>query len=190
MIVRTPFKVRRNNKGKKRTVFALYTHLAKIQVKKGSNLKHGTPIGRISKTSKRFPCIGQRPHLHFELSHSRDFSGKSINPNLYWANEPGEITCYKKGSKIATSHLALTSPLTCGFDEAKRNLAKRFQKPEFDGTIHELGSYLETADAEYIKKWQAYFKLFGHYSGAVDGVYGKNTHIAATRCAWDTKCSR
>ena len=64
------------------------------------------------------------------------------------------------------------------------------KRPKYDGNIHELGMVLEKADSAYIKQWQTYLKLVGHYAGKVDGVFGKSTQIAVTKCAWDSNCAR
>jgi hypothetical protein len=188
VIVRTPFKVPRRERTTARRVYVVYAHLAKVRVKRGQKVQHGVKIGVIGPPGK--PCVGSRAHLHFALTHSlSDTQRHAMNPNRFWTSGSGKVSCFRDSDKIPTNRLVLTSPLSC-FPDAKLAEKAAGAKPAFEGNIHELASELEKADKETVKKWQSYFKLFGHYRGSVDGVYGKNTKIGAMKCAWDTRCAK
>ncbi|HHX65690.1 MAG TPA: M23 family metallopeptidase [Chloroflexi bacterium] len=68
-------------------LYALYGHLSEIDVQEGQRVETGDVLGRVGMTG-----IATGPHLHFEVRHSRNDYGQTLNPELWLRPRPGRGT--------------------------------------------------------------------------------------------------
>jgi len=89
-----------------------YVHLQKRLVEKGDTVSRGEQVGTMGASGV---LAGGFPHLHFEalyrgdsiLHHARD-------PNLFWVNGLGKVTCYEpKHDALGSETFLLTYPVQC-----------------------------------------------------------------------------
>lgn len=101
-----------------RRIQTLYFHLDTRLVSEGQRVARGQQIGTLGETG----LLSSYPHLHFEYHRetargARIRSGKNWwqgieqrDPNAYWVNGPGRVTCYTGQSAPADK---ITYPVAC-----------------------------------------------------------------------------
>lgn len=107
-------------------LIVLYGHLGDMAVMPGQKVKRGQLVGRLGNNHKRFKCIAGVRHLHLQigrkprLDNRRNSWGhvrylqdgrRGVNPHEYWADGPGQVTCFKRGQSYAKG--TITYPLPC-----------------------------------------------------------------------------
>ncbi len=91
-------------------VYAKYWHIKPtIVVGTGMKVEPGDVIGEIIPLLNS-QCYGTVEHVHFELR-LLDERDKHINPNLYWHDGPGNVTCYQNGVSVPLKKTV--APLRC-----------------------------------------------------------------------------
>jgi murein DD-endopeptidase MepM/ murein hydrolase activator NlpD len=103
-------------------LYVLYTHIkfkenpsSKAAVKLFAKVKPGDVIGYVDRTKDR-DCIGKVPHVHMELNTLPDWISKmdeGINPNRFWYDGPGMVTCYDPDRIFSDKYFALVAPIAC-----------------------------------------------------------------------------
>jgi murein DD-endopeptidase MepM/ murein hydrolase activator NlpD len=122
-----PTVVINHGKGKDgKPLIAAYGHVGDILVRPGDRVARGQLIARLSNNQNRFRCISGVRHLHFQLGrkHRSGSKGsywghvkylvdgkKGVNPHLYWADGPGNVTCFSKSKRYPAG--TLTYPVPC-----------------------------------------------------------------------------
>ena len=90
-----------------------YFHLAERLVEAGQPVQRGQPIG----LSGLSGMAGGFPHLHFEVHRLVDdpqpVASGVMNPQLFWIDGPGQVTCYDYRRAWPTGPAALTYPVPC-----------------------------------------------------------------------------
>ena len=94
-------------------VHSMLVHLDARLVEPGERIRRGQQIARLGRTGM---LSGAIPHLHFEIrtrapQEHRIF--ESRNPNLYWVDGPGRITCYSSQREFAATPFRITYPVPC-----------------------------------------------------------------------------
>ena len=75
-----------------RRMITHYFHLHKRTAKAGDRVARGDQIGELGGTGV---LAGGIPHLHFEVHvGANGASPRARDPNLFWADGPGRITCF------------------------------------------------------------------------------------------------
>ncbi|UWQ90217.1 M23 family metallopeptidase [Rhodobacteraceae bacterium M382] len=107
-------------------LIAAYGHLGDILVKTGQTVTRGQRIARLSNNFTKFRCISGVRHLHFQIGRSHRSGpkgsywghikylkdGKSAtNPHLFWADGPGQVTCFRPATAYPKG--TLTYPVPC-----------------------------------------------------------------------------
>ena len=107
-------------------LIAAYGHVGQFTVQPGQRVKRGQMVARLGNNHHKFRCIGGVRHLHFQLGrkHRSGPKGSSwghtkylvdgkrgVNPHLYWADGPGQITCFRQGRSYPKG--TLTYPMAC-----------------------------------------------------------------------------
>lgn len=94
-------------------VRTLFVHLDRRLVARGDAVERGQPIAELGRTGMLAIAI---PHLHYEV-HTRAPQRFRIfeaqNPNRYWADGPGIVTCFERGASYPTDGFAATYPVPC-----------------------------------------------------------------------------
>jgi len=109
VVVRSEFK--RDGKN----IHVEYVHLGRLLVRKGQRIKRGQPVGELSRGKKHWPCMGSRAHLHFSvrlLPANGSYQGH-LNPNEFWSEGRGKLTCFDEAATYHNRSLNLTSPIRC-----------------------------------------------------------------------------
>ena len=96
------------------SLFVEYRHVGDIQVEIGQTVGRGEKIAVVEEDMQEFPCI-YLPHLHLAVrtSLAQDIHADVTNPNLYWHDGPGKVTCLETAGKEPSDRLALTVPIKC-----------------------------------------------------------------------------
>lgn len=89
-----------------------YVHLEKRIVQVGDQVARGEPIGTLGISG--FLSSGF-PHLHFEtLYRGTSIVNSARDPNLYWVQGEGKVTCYgPQYDNLSTEVFLLTYPVPC-----------------------------------------------------------------------------
>lgn len=104
------------NHGRSRVGFRIqtrYFHLNESLVAEGEKLRRGQLIGYSGATG----LAAGFPHLHFEV-HQLDEAAapvaiRDLDPQLYWVNGAGKITCYDSSREYSPAPVSLTYPVPC-----------------------------------------------------------------------------
>jgi murein DD-endopeptidase MepM/ murein hydrolase activator NlpD len=59
----------------------------------------------------RNQCVGDIAHLHYSMDFSIHDIGKHIDPNLFWVDGPGKVTCYREGMVVPPDKAV--APIRC-----------------------------------------------------------------------------
>lgn len=88
-----------------------FFHLQKRLVEKGDTVVRGQQIGTLGRTGL---LAGMVPHLHYELAREID-SGRieAMNPNVYWMNGVGLVTCFDKEKQWPDQPFKTVYPVVC-----------------------------------------------------------------------------
>ena len=90
-----------------------YFHLTERLVREGQAVRRGKLLGYSGMTG----LAGGFPHLHFEVHRLGEaepaIAVKVLDPQLFWVDGVGKITCYDKARSFPASPIALTYPVPC-----------------------------------------------------------------------------
>jgi murein DD-endopeptidase MepM/ murein hydrolase activator NlpD len=90
-----------------------YFHLSDRLVRKGETVRRGQPIGYSGLSG----LAGGFPHLHFEVHRLNEaeppINVQVLDPQLFWVDGPGRVTCYRSGHDFPLSPARLTYPVPC-----------------------------------------------------------------------------
>lgn len=89
----------------------VYKHLDARSVKAGETVRRGQQIGTLGTTG----LLSQGyPHLHFELwVKPKGRVSDPQDPNKYWVNGGGKVTCFAAGRRYPSAPNKLTYPVIC-----------------------------------------------------------------------------
>ena len=95
-----------------RGIFTRYVHV-KPDLALGylQEVKVGDTIGTIQKLSEGGVCSGDFTHVHFSMDLTRHDVGLHVNPNDFWVDGPGKVTCYRDGMSVPPDKIV--APLRC-----------------------------------------------------------------------------
>jgi len=88
-------------------VYVHYTHIVPT-VSVFDVVKPGDPIGYID--DKKTRCSSTITHVHFEVDVRGQREG-ALDPNDFWADGPGQVTCYEEGVEYPDDKFV--APLLC-----------------------------------------------------------------------------
>ena len=90
-----------------------YFHLAEQVVAEGDGVRRGQLIGYSGASG----MAGVYPHLHFEVHRLDDTNPgatlRVLDPQLFWVDGPGQITCFDRDRGFRRSPARLTYPAPC-----------------------------------------------------------------------------
>ncbi len=90
-----------------------YFHLSEQRVAVGDRLQRGQVIGYSGFSG----LAGASPHLHFEVHRRGEgvdaVAVRFLDPQLFWVDGKGKITCYDKHREWAAEPVALSYPVPC-----------------------------------------------------------------------------
>lgn len=90
-----------------------YYHLSERLVEVGDSVRRGEPVGYSGQSG----LTGVFPHLHFEVYRLNDatppLATVFLDPQRFWADGPGRITCFDRRRDWAREPIALTYPVPC-----------------------------------------------------------------------------
>ena len=92
---------------------SVLVHLDERLVIEGDKVARGQQVATLGRTGL---LAGGIPHLHFEVrtKEPRPYTiFQTQNPNLYWVDGPGIITCFDITKDYAATPLATTYPVPC-----------------------------------------------------------------------------
>lgn len=93
-------------------VHTRFLHLQKRWVKEGDAVERGQQIGTLGRTGF---LAGGITHLHYELAREDPASGriKAMDPNAYWVNGAGRVTCFDSSKQWLDEPFSTTYPVVC-----------------------------------------------------------------------------
>ncbi len=90
-----------------------YFHLDQPLVIEGEKIRRGQLVGYTGATG----LAGVFPHLHFEVHRLNEavapIAFKFLDPQLFWVDGVGKITCYDNRREYSESPVRLTYPVPC-----------------------------------------------------------------------------
>lgn len=90
-----------------------YFHLDQALVDEGEKLRRGQLIGYSGVSG----LAAGYPHLHFEVHQLNEddmaVAIRDIDPQRYWVDGPGKISCYDSGLEYKSTPASLTYPVPC-----------------------------------------------------------------------------
>ena len=90
-----------------------YFHLAERVVEEGQQVRRGDLLGYSGASG----IAGVYPHLHFEVHRLNEATPPvaigDINPQLFWVDGVGKITCYDSARDYPLKPVRLTYPVPC-----------------------------------------------------------------------------
>ena len=90
-----------------------YFHLSERHVAVGDRLQRGQLIGYSGASG----MAGVYPHLHFEVHRLAEGGNPStihfLDPQIFWADGSGKITCYVRDRKWKATPVTLSYPVPC-----------------------------------------------------------------------------
>lgn len=93
-----------------------YYHLSKQLVQPGERIARGELLGYAGASG----LAGLYPHLHFEVHRLNEASPaiaiNYLDPQLFWVDGVGMVTCFDRGRDYAQTGVALTYPVPCKFN--------------------------------------------------------------------------
>lgn len=91
-------------------VVTRYHHLHRTDVVVGQVLKRGDKIGQLGSTG----AAAVFQHLHFEFRRGETIQkADPVDPNLYWIDGVGRVTCFEPGRVYPERPIRITYPTTC-----------------------------------------------------------------------------
>lgn len=98
-----------NEKGQR--INTQYKHLQQQIVQVGDTVVRGQQIGTLGRTGV---LSGGIPHLHFEVQLEGRFGRiEPVNPNAYWVNGEGMVTCFDASTDWPDTPFQITYPVPC-----------------------------------------------------------------------------
>jgi hypothetical protein len=88
-------------------------HLDARLVQTGDRVARGQQVATLGRTGM---LAGGIPHLHFEVRTKQPVPYAIFepqNPNLFWADGPGIITCFDRGRAFDDTRFTTTYPVPC-----------------------------------------------------------------------------
>lgn len=94
-----------------RAVRTVYKHLSTREVEVGQKIQRGQRIAGLGRTGV---LSGGLLHLHFEYfrEDARGYS-YAVDPNLFWVNGSGNVTCFDKRDRWKNKPTKTTFPVVC-----------------------------------------------------------------------------
>lgn len=92
---------------------SVLVHLDGRLVNVGDVVRRGQQVARLGRTGL---LAGAIPHLHFEirsLEPGRYRIFEPQNPNRYWSDGPGVITCFERARRYPPRPFTITYPVPC-----------------------------------------------------------------------------
>lgn len=99
--------------GEGNAIRSLFVHLDERLVKLGDRVSRGQQIATLGRTGLLAIAI---PHLHFEIlsREPRPYRiHESVNPNRFWMDGAGIVTCFDKGEDYPAMPFRITYPVPC-----------------------------------------------------------------------------
>jgi len=90
-----------------------YYHLSEQLVQRDQGVSRGQLIGYAGATG----LLGVYPHLHFEVHRLDDaeppVAQRALDPQLFWTEGPGRVSCFERGRVYEETPARLTYPVPC-----------------------------------------------------------------------------
>lgn len=97
--------------GKRRSqIFVEMVHIVPLpNLRRGQRVNAGQLIGHVRKAG--MPSIGSEPHVHFAVRWCNDWPTCHLDPNFFWRDGSGKISCFNKSKPIPKGRIV--SPVPC-----------------------------------------------------------------------------
>lgn len=93
------------------STYTVYKHLQKRLLQPGEHVERGQQIATLGVTGA---LGGGIPHLHFEVwRQGRPAGGHLVDPQRFWANGPGRVTCFDAAIPVEATGFRMTYPVPC-----------------------------------------------------------------------------
>ncbi|WP_412555461.1 M23 family metallopeptidase [Shimia sp. MIT1388] len=94
----------------KQRIFVEMVHIVPIQgLRKGQKVSAGQLVGHVQKANR--PSIGDTPHVHFAVRRCNDWPTCHIDPNYFWRDGLGRISCHAPSKPLPNGRMV--APLPC-----------------------------------------------------------------------------
>lgn len=94
------------------TVYLLYGHIEPdARLVQGQAVHAGDILGVVMPATEDRACIGTVPHVHLTANLGRWAYGQHLDPNLFWKDGPGIVTCFDENNPPSPTEA--TAPFLC-----------------------------------------------------------------------------
>ncbi|MEL7167493.1 MAG: M23 family metallopeptidase, partial [Pseudomonadota bacterium] len=108
--ITTKFRVRPRPSMSAARIFVEMVHVVPLPgLKNGARVKAGQLVGYVQKANR--PSIGKTPHVHFALRRCNDWPTCHLDPNFFWRDGPGRVSCFDGSKPLPTGRIV--APVPC-----------------------------------------------------------------------------
>lgn len=108
--ITTGFSIRPRPKRARQRVFVEMVHIVPLPgLRVGQLVKAGQLVGHVQKANR--PSIGTTPHVHFAVRRCNDWPTCHIDPNFFWRDGPGRVSCHDTSNPLPKGRIV--APVPC-----------------------------------------------------------------------------
>lgn len=108
--ITTEFSVRPRPGRASQRIFVEMVHIVPVAgLRVGQTVKAGQKIGEVQRANR--PSIGSAPHVHFAVRRCNDWPTCHIDPNFFWRDGPGQLSCFDAKKDMPKGRIV--APVPC-----------------------------------------------------------------------------
>ncbi|WP_168246469.1 M23 family metallopeptidase [Mameliella sp. LZ-28] len=91
-------------------IFVEMVHIVPLQgLRPGQAVTAGQVVGHVQRANR--PSIGKSPHVHFALRRCNDWATCHLDPNFFWRDGPGRLSCHDGSKPLPPGRIV--APVPC-----------------------------------------------------------------------------
>lgn len=108
--ITTPFSIRPAPGKRTQRIFVEMVHIVPVKgLRRGQSIKAGQVVGHVQPANR--PSIGTAPHVHFAVRRCDDWPTCHIDPNFFWRDGPGRVSCFDPAKPLPFGRIV--APVPC-----------------------------------------------------------------------------
>lgn len=108
--ITSEFSIRSRPNARNQRVFVEMVHVVPVAgLRVGQRVTAGQVVGQVQRANR--PSIGIVPHVHFAVRRCNDWPTCHIDPNFFWRDGPGRVSCYDPALPVPRGRIV--APVPC-----------------------------------------------------------------------------
>jgi murein DD-endopeptidase MepM/ murein hydrolase activator NlpD len=108
--ITTGFSARPKPNAVQQKIFVEMVHIVPLKgLRKGQRVRAGQLVGHVQAANR--PSIGKTPHVHFAVRRCNDWPRCHIDPNFFWRDGPGVLSCHDPAKPLPKGRIV--APVPC-----------------------------------------------------------------------------